>query len=54
VVAAFDPALSADNGAFLDDCVVNNGKAPAFGTTDEVVEQLWELSEKLWNVKFGA
>ena len=52
VIAAFDPSIASQNGAYLDDGVVHNEKAPAYGLTEENADKLWELSEKMWGIKF--
>ena len=51
-MAAFDPSLSSQNGAFLEDGIVQNDKNPASAGSEEVADRVWELSEKLWGVQF--
>lgn len=52
MIAAFDPTLASENGAFLDDGVVHNELVTEFGRSEENVDRLWELSEKLPGIQF--
>lgn len=52
VIAAFDPSIANHNGAYLEDGVVHNDQAPAYGLNEENADKLWELSEKMWGIKF--
>ncbi|KAF3902277.1 hypothetical protein ABW20_dc0106076 [Dactylellina cionopaga] len=55
VVAAFDPALESQNGAFLIDCQVKpiTGDEAAWATGKENYDRLWKLSEELVGEEFS-
>lgn len=52
VIAAFDPSLVHHNGSYLEDGIIHNERAPSYGLDEENADKLWELSEKIWGVKF--
>ena len=52
IIAAFDPSIADQNGAFLDDGVPHNDRTSAYGLNQDNADRLWELSEKLWDIKF--
>lgn len=54
IAAAFDPSLVAHPGAYLDDCVPHDERIPDNCKSDADSLRLWELSEKLWDIKFAA
>ncbi|KAL8283970.1 hypothetical protein RQP46_005083 [Phenoliferia psychrophenolica] len=47
IVAAFDPALKGQSGAYLVDAKVANEQAASHATDPEEAEKLWRLSEEL-------
>lgn len=53
VVAALDPDMGSDSGAYLQDCqVVPQDKMEAHGKDAAAAKELWALSEKLVGQKF--
>lgn len=50
VVAAFDPSIKDQSGAFLDDCQISQAPPTA---TEENAARLWALSEELLGIKFA-
>jgi len=52
VVAAFSPEIVTDNGAYLDDCKVNEAGCAEHAKGQELAERLWKVSEGLVNETF--
>ncbi|CAO3678944.1 unnamed protein product [Umbelopsis vinacea] len=52
LVAAFDPSIKSQSGAYLEDCQIANDHLKSFANDDAQADQLWALSEKLVGQKF--
>ncbi|KAJ6449858.1 NAD-P-binding protein [Mycena sanguinolenta] len=53
-VAAFDPSITDDSGAYLSECKIATEQAALHATDKEAAKKLWELSEKLVGQKFDV
>jgi NAD(P)-dependent dehydrogenase (short-subunit alcohol dehydrogenase family) len=47
LVAAFDPNITSDSGAFLDDCQIANDRAKSYAKDATQADKLWKWSEKI-------
>ncbi|KDQ11814.1 hypothetical protein BOTBODRAFT_447830 [Botryobasidium botryosum FD-172 SS1] len=54
IFAAFDPAIVAQSGAYLEDASVNEDGAAPHASDMESAKRLWELSEQLVGEKFDV
>ncbi|GAD95129.1 retinol dehydrogenase 13 [Paecilomyces variotii No. 5] len=52
LVAALDPSIEAQSGAYLDDCQI--GTAAEYAQNKESSEKLWKLSEEIVGQKFSV
>ncbi|KAI8576450.1 hypothetical protein K450DRAFT_256819, partial [Umbelopsis ramanniana AG] len=52
IVAAFDPKIASDSGAYLDDCQIAMDHAKPYAKDDTQAEKLWALSEQIVGQKF--
>lgn len=52
IVAAFDPSIVKDNGAYLEDAHVSEATCVPHGKDMEAAQKLWEISEKIIGQKF--
>jgi len=52
LVAALDPSLADQSGAYLEDAKISEIPAEDYATDPKNAERLWELSEKLVGQKF--
>lgn len=53
IVAAFDPSIAGDSGAYLADAKVSPEQTQPYATDKEGAKKLWALSEKLVGQTFG-
>ncbi|KAI0049331.1 NAD(P)-binding protein [Auriscalpium vulgare] len=53
IVAAFDPAIKGQSGAYLSDCQVHNDLAAPHAVDPENAAKLWALAEKLVGQTFA-
>ncbi|KAI9734372.1 MAG: hypothetical protein M1834_002478 [Cirrosporium novae-zelandiae] len=53
VVAAFDPSISDQNGAYLQDCKVDMEACKPYAKDKNEAERLWKLSESLVGQEFS-
>ena len=52
LVAALDPSIEKDSGAYLDDGDISANALPEYLTLPKNEEKLWRLSEELVREKF--
>ena len=52
LVAALDPEIESQNGAYLEDGGIAEFPPPGYATSVENQEELWRLSEELVGEKF--
>ncbi|KAG2175315.1 hypothetical protein INT44_007803 [Umbelopsis vinacea] len=52
LVAAFDPKIASDSGAYLDDCQIAMDHAKPYAKDDTQAAKLWALSEQIVGQKF--
>ncbi|KAI0049355.1 hypothetical protein FA95DRAFT_1604477 [Auriscalpium vulgare] len=53
IVAAFDPAIKDQSGAYLEDCQVRNDIVAAHAVDPENAAKLWALGERLVGQTFA-
>ncbi|KAJ7247442.1 NAD-P-binding protein [Mycena haematopus] len=53
-VAAFDPSIADQSGAYLSECKIATEQAAPHATDKEAAKKLWVLSEKLVGQKFDV
>jgi len=54
IIAAFDPSLKDQSGAYLKDAVVAEDHRQPYARDEEKSKRLWELAETLTNQKFAV
>ncbi|KAI5477002.1 short-chain dehydrogenase [Pseudohyphozyma bogoriensis] len=52
IVAAFDPSIAGESGAYLSDCTLRNSDAAPYALDKREAERLWRMSEETLGQRF--